>query len=114
MKLLNFFVNSYISIDIGFRYIKVVQVKKDKNQELTVLNFGIGDTPKGCIKNGIIGGNFNQIRIRKHFFFIHHCPLPYVPANPKIFKNEQHHTGRNGFSREGLFHPGHASGYQRP
>ncbi len=48
------FSNGYIAIDTGFRYIKIVQVKKNKDNELNVLNFGIGDTPKGCIKNGAI------------------------------------------------------------
>lgn len=51
---MDFFSNGYISIDIGFRYLKIVQVKKSKNEALAVLNFGIGDTPKGCIKNGAI------------------------------------------------------------
>lgn len=54
MAIMDFFSNGYISIDIGFRYLKIVQVKKAKNNNLAVINFGIGDTPKGCIKNGAI------------------------------------------------------------
>lgn len=54
MAILDIFSNGYISIDIGFRYLKIVQVKKMKNDTLSVLNFGIGDTPRGCIKNGAI------------------------------------------------------------
>jgi type IV pilus assembly protein PilM len=54
MAIMDLFSSSYISIDIGFRYLKIVQVKKSKNDMLAVLNFGIGDTPKGCIKNGAI------------------------------------------------------------
>jgi len=46
--------NDYITIDVGFRYIKVVQVRKNKNDDLTVVNYGIGDTPKNAIKNGAI------------------------------------------------------------
>lgn len=56
MAVVDFFSNSFITIDIGFRYIKIVQVKKSKNKSklLSVVNYGIGDTPKGCIKNGAI------------------------------------------------------------
>lgn len=52
MNLFSF--NDYLTIDIGFRYIKVVQVRKSKNDDLTIINYGIGDTPKGAIKNGAI------------------------------------------------------------
>ncbi|MCX8129996.1 MAG: type IV pilus assembly protein PilM [Clostridia bacterium] len=48
------FANDLITIDIGFRYIKIVQIRKKKNNDLTIVNFGIGDTPRGCIKNGAI------------------------------------------------------------
>lgn len=54
MAVVDLFSNNFITIDIGFRYIKIVQVKKSKNNVLSVLNYGIGDTPKGCIKNGAI------------------------------------------------------------
>ena len=54
MAVVDFFSNSTITIDIGFRYIKIVQVKKSRNSVLSVMNYGIGDTPKGCIKNGAI------------------------------------------------------------
>ncbi len=48
------FLNDYLSIDVGFRYIKIAQVRKKKNDDLMIVNYGIGDTPKGCIKNGAI------------------------------------------------------------
>lgn len=51
---LPFFSNDFLTIDIGFRYIKVIQARKRKNNEVYIVNFGIGDTPKGCIKNGAI------------------------------------------------------------
>ncbi|MCX7921618.1 MAG: type IV pilus assembly protein PilM [Clostridia bacterium] len=51
---LQLFASSYLTIDIGFRYIKIIQVKKKKNGDLYVSNYGIGDTPKDCIKNGAI------------------------------------------------------------
>jgi len=54
MGMADLFSSSFITIDIGFRYMKIVQVKKGKNDLLSVLNYGIGDTPKGCIKNGAI------------------------------------------------------------
>jgi len=54
MGMADLFSNSFITIDIGFRYLKIVQVKKGKNNMLSVVNYGIGDTPKGCIKNGAI------------------------------------------------------------
>lgn len=49
-----FFLNDYLTIDIGFRYIKVAQVRRKKNEDLIIVNYGIGNTPKGCIKNGAI------------------------------------------------------------
>ena len=54
MAMVDLLSNNFITIDIGFRYIKIVQVKKSKNKVLSVINYGIGDTPKGCIKNGAI------------------------------------------------------------
>jgi type IV pilus assembly protein PilM len=48
------FLNDYLTIDIGFKYIKVVQVRLKKNDDLMIVNYGIGITPKGCIKNGAI------------------------------------------------------------
>ena len=48
------FFSDFLTIDIGFRYIKIAQVRKGKNDLLSVINFGIGDTPKNCIKNGAI------------------------------------------------------------
>jgi len=53
--LLNLFLhNDFLTIDVGFRYIKIVQVRSKKNDELVIVNYGLGDTPKGCIKNGAI------------------------------------------------------------
>ncbi len=71
MAIMDLFSSGYISIDIGFRYLKIVQVKKSKNDMLAVMNFGIGDTPKGCIKNGAISDKdkvVNEISrvIREH------------------------------------------------
>lgn len=51
---LQLFSNEFLTIDIGFKYIKIAKVRKNKNNDLTILNYGIGDTPKGCIKNGAI------------------------------------------------------------
>lgn len=51
---LSFFANDFITIDIGYKYIKIAQVKKVKNNDLMVINYGIGDTPEECIKNGAI------------------------------------------------------------
>ncbi|MCX7842215.1 MAG: pilus assembly protein PilM, partial [Clostridia bacterium] len=63
---LPFFSNDFLTIDIGFKYIKVAQVRKNKNNDLTIINYGIGDTPKGCIKNGAIGDQARVIeRISK-------------------------------------------------
>lgn len=54
MALKNMFGSGYISIDIGFRFLKIVQVKKTRSGALNIMNFGIGDTPRDCIKNGAI------------------------------------------------------------
>ncbi len=51
---LPFFKNSLISIDIGFRNIKVVEVILEKDREIFIKNYGIASTPKDCIKNGAI------------------------------------------------------------
>lgn len=51
---LQLFTSDFLTIDVGFRYIKIVQLRKKKNNDLTIINYGIGDTPKGCIKNGAI------------------------------------------------------------
>ena len=52
--LLPFFKNNYISIDVGFRNIKVVEVAVNRNNEVYIKNFGIAPTPVNCIKNGVI------------------------------------------------------------
>lgn len=55
----------YLTIDIGFRYIKIAQVRQKKTKEkdeLMIINYGIGTTPKGCIKNGAIK---DKERVRK-------------------------------------------------
>lgn len=54
MVTIPFMKNSLISIDIGFRNIKVVEVEIAKNNEIFIKNFGIIATPKGSIKNGAI------------------------------------------------------------
>jgi len=54
MGMADIFSSGFITIDIGFRYTKIVQVRKGKNNTLSVVNYGIGDTPKGSIKNGAI------------------------------------------------------------
>ncbi|MCX8130141.1 MAG: pilus assembly protein PilM [Clostridia bacterium] len=46
--------NDILSIDIGFTNIKVVHSRKKNGNQLKIINFGIGSTPNGCIKNGII------------------------------------------------------------
>jgi len=46
--------NNYLSIDIGFRNIKVVEVAVNRNNEVYINNFGIAPTPLNCIKNGVI------------------------------------------------------------
>lgn len=51
---LPFFKNSLVSIDIGFRNIKVVEVIVEKNKEIFIKNYGIASTPRDCIKNGAI------------------------------------------------------------
>lgn len=50
----SFFNNYFLTIDIGFKLIKVLQVRKKEDDAIEVVNFGIGNTPKDCIKNGAI------------------------------------------------------------
>ncbi|WP_265444119.1 type IV pilus assembly protein PilM [Acetivibrio straminisolvens] len=52
--LLPFLRNNYLSIDVGFRNIKVVEVAVNRNNEVYINNFGIAPTPLNCIKNGVI------------------------------------------------------------
>ncbi len=54
MVTLPFTKNSLVSIDIGFRNIKIVEVDVGRNNEIFIKNFGIASTPKGSIKNGAI------------------------------------------------------------
>lgn len=54
MVMLPFIKSSLLSIDIGFRNIKIVEVDLGKNNEIFIKNFGIASTPKGSIKNGAI------------------------------------------------------------
>lgn len=49
-----FFKNDYLSIDVGFRNIKVVEVAVNRNNKVYIKNFGIAPTPINCIKNGVI------------------------------------------------------------
>lgn len=49
-----FFNNEILGIDIGTMNIKVVHVRKKSKNQLKVINYGIGKTPEGCIKNGVI------------------------------------------------------------
>ncbi|MFZ5989999.1 MAG: pilus assembly protein PilM [Bacillota bacterium] len=49
-----FLKNNYLSIDVGFRNIKVVEVAVNRNNEVYIKNFGIAPTPINCIKNGVI------------------------------------------------------------
>ncbi|TYQ16279.1 UNVERIFIED_CONTAM: type IV pilus assembly protein PilM [Acetivibrio alkalicellulosi] len=49
-----FLKNNYLSIDVGFRNIKVVEVAVNRNNEVFIKNFGIAPTPLNCIKNGVI------------------------------------------------------------
>lgn len=58
----------YLTIDIGFRYIKIAQVRQKRNSDdLIIVNYGIGTTPKGCIKNGAIR---DKERVRKEILTI--------------------------------------------
>lgn len=50
---ISIFGNVFLTIDVGFRYIKITKVRLN-NDELTILNYGIGNTPPACIKNGEI------------------------------------------------------------
>ncbi|MFZ5989681.1 MAG: type IV pilus assembly protein PilM [Bacillota bacterium] len=54
MVTIPFIKNSLISIDIGFRNIKIVEVELGRGNEIFIKNFGIASTPKGSIKNGAI------------------------------------------------------------
>ncbi|WP_010246086.1 pilus assembly protein PilM [Acetivibrio cellulolyticus] len=54
MVTLPFVKSSLLSIDIGFRNIKIVEVEVGRNNEIFIKNFGIASTPKGSIKNGAI------------------------------------------------------------
>lgn len=49
-----FLKNDILSIDIGYTNIKVVHARKKSGNVLKIMNFGIGSTPSGCIKNGVI------------------------------------------------------------
>lgn len=46
--------NTVICIDIGYRNIKVVEVDIKKKTDISIENYGITNTPFGCIKNGAI------------------------------------------------------------
>lgn len=59
---MGFLKNDILSIDIGFTNIKVVHVRKRAGDLIRIVNFGIGNTPKGCMKNGIIN-NLDGIAI---------------------------------------------------
>ena len=54
MVTLPFIKTNLISIDIGFRNIKVVEVELGRRGGVFIKNFGIVATPPGCIKNGAI------------------------------------------------------------
>ena len=54
MVTIPFFKNNLLSIDIGFRNIKIVEVEVSRGKEIFIKNFGIASTPKGSIKNGAI------------------------------------------------------------
>ena len=54
MVTIPFLKNNLLSIDIGFRNIKIVEVEVNRNKEIFIKNFGIASTPKGSIKNGAI------------------------------------------------------------
>lgn len=54
MVTIPFFKNNLLSIDIGFRNIKIVEVEVSRNNEVFIKNFGIASTPRGSIKNGAI------------------------------------------------------------
>ncbi|HHV30230.1 pilus assembly protein PilM [Acetivibrio mesophilus] len=54
MVTIPFIKTNLLSIDIGFRNIKIVEVELSRNNEIFIKNFGIASTPKGSIKNGAI------------------------------------------------------------
>ncbi len=46
--------NDILGIDIGAANIKVVHARKKSDSTIKIINYGIGKTPSGCIKNGVI------------------------------------------------------------
>ncbi len=52
-----------LSIDVGFRNIKVAEVEIIEGKEIFLRNYGIAPTPRGCIKNGVIS-NVSEIKAR--------------------------------------------------
>mgnify|MGYP006285012795 CR=1 FL=1 len=62
---LQLFNTEYLTIDIGFKFTKVLKVKKQKNDTLFVMRYGITETPKGCIKNGAIQDKERVISVIK-------------------------------------------------
>jgi len=52
MVTIPFLKTNLLSIDIGFRNIKIVEVELGRNNEIFIKNFGIASTPKGSIKTG--------------------------------------------------------------
>lgn len=46
--------DNIVSIDIGFRNIKVVEIDLGKNEFIHIKNYGIAPTPRECIRNGHI------------------------------------------------------------
>ncbi|HEX3030180.1 MAG TPA: pilus assembly protein PilM [Clostridia bacterium] len=46
--------NDILGIDIGSANIKVVHARKKSDSTIKIINYGIGKTPPGCIKNGAI------------------------------------------------------------
>lgn len=65
----SFFNNYFLTIDIGFRLIKILQVRKKENDVIEIVNFGIGNTPKDCIKNGAIKNKARVIEEIKKVMF---------------------------------------------
>ena len=50
MVTIPFLKNNLLSIDIGFRNIKIVEVEVSRSNEVFIKNFGIASTPKGLLK----------------------------------------------------------------
>jgi type IV pilus assembly protein PilM len=44
----------FLSIDIGFKYIKILELKESAPGRLKLVRFGIGDTPKESMSNGMV------------------------------------------------------------